>query len=57
MVAKLDDELVSFAARRLDEIAILYLIVDARYEKVFTTALWQRCVLRLLRNAVSYETT
>ena len=34
MVATLDDELKAFATRRLDDVAMPYLMVDARYEKV-----------------------
>ena len=34
MVAKLDKELKAFASRRLDDVAMPYLMVDARYEKV-----------------------
>ena len=34
MVATLDAELKAFATRRLDDVAMPYLMVDARYEKV-----------------------
>ena len=34
MVATLDAELTTFATRRLDEVAMPYMMVDARYEKV-----------------------
>ena len=129
LVADLDEALQAFACRRLDDVAMPYLMVDARYEKVheqgavrtravqiavgidtegqrhvlaveladkesdaswtsfltglkqrglqgvqyvasdsheglkraiekvFTTALWQRCAVHFLRNAVTYETT